>query len=161
MAQLNITLNEETLKALMLGNNEEAVRILLESVFDAVLKAEASEQIGADSYERSEERRTYRNGYRTRELTTRVGPLTLHVPKLRDGTFSTKLFSHYQRSEQALQLALMEMVLQGVSTRKVQEITDTLCGKRFSQTWSRLYAASWTGPFRPSRNAPCPGSIPL
>ena len=134
MAHLNITLNEETLKALMLGDHEEAVRTLLEAVFDAVLKAETSEQIGADSYERSEERRTYRNGYRTRELTTRVGPLILHVPKLRDCTFSTKLFSRYQRSEQALQLALMELVLQGVSTRKVQEITETLCGRRFSKS---------------------------
>jgi len=64
MTQLNITLNEETLKELMLGNRDEALRKLLEAVFNAILKAEASEQVGADLYERTDERLTYRNGYR-------------------------------------------------------------------------------------------------
>jgi len=77
MTQLNITLSEEVLKELMLGNRDEAVTKLLETVFDAVLKSEASEQIGAKEYERTEDRQTYRNGYRTRQLTTRVGSLDL------------------------------------------------------------------------------------
>lgn len=134
MTQLNITLDEQTLKELMLGNRDEAVRKLLEEVFNAVLKAEATDYIGADPYERSNERTTYRNGYRRRNLTTRVGSLTLHVPKLRDGTFSTQLFKSYERSEQALLLSLMEMVIQGVSTRKVSQITETLCGSSFSKS---------------------------
>ena len=67
MTQLNITLSEEVLKELMLGNRDEAVTKLLETVFDAVLKSEASEQIGAKEYERTEDRQTYRNGYRTRQ----------------------------------------------------------------------------------------------
>ena len=134
MTQLNITLSEEVLKELMLGNRDEAVTKLLETVFDAVLKSEASEQIGAKEYERTEDRQTYRNGYRTRQLTTRVGSLTLHVPKFRDGTFSTELFQNYERSEQALLLSLMEMVIQGVSTRKVATITETLCGTSFSKS---------------------------
>ncbi len=77
---------------LMLGNRDQAVTKLLEEVFNAVLKAEASEQLGAQGYERTEDRLAYRNGYRIRPLTTRVGTLTLHIPKFRDGTFSTQLF---------------------------------------------------------------------
>lgn len=134
MAQLHITLDEATLKDLMLGNRDQAVTKLLEEVFNAVLKAEATEQLGAHIYERTADRLTYRNGYRTRLFTTRVGTLTLHVPKFRDGSFSTELFRSYERSEQALLLSLMEMVLQGVSTRKVAQITETLCGSTFSKS---------------------------
>ncbi|HHU08137.1 MAG TPA: IS256 family transposase [Clostridiaceae bacterium] len=134
MTQLNITLSEETLKELMLGDRDEAVRKLLESVFNAVLNAEASEQVGADLYERTDERLTYRNGYRERQYKTRVGTLDLLIPKLRNGTFSTTLFANYERSEKALVLSLMEMVLQGISTRKVSMITETLCGSSFSKS---------------------------
>lgn len=134
MTQLNITLDEATLKELMLGNRDQAVTKLLEEVFNAVLKAEASEQLCAQAYERTEDRLTYRNGYRTRLFTTRVGTLTLHVPKFRDGSFSTQLFLSYERSEQALLLSLMDMVIQGVSTRKVAQITETLCGTTFSKS---------------------------
>jgi len=134
MAQVNLTIGEDILKELLLGNRENAVAKLLENVFNAVLKAQASEQLNAKPYERSEDRTSYRNGYRTRALTTRVGGLILHVPKFRDGSFSTDLFENYQRSEKALLLSLMEMVIQGVSTRKVSEITETLCGTGFSKS---------------------------
>jgi putative transposase len=134
MAQVHLTLDDEILKDLMLGNREGALAKLLEQVFNSVLQAQASEQLNAEPYERSDERTSYRNGYRTRSLTTRVGSLILHVPKFRDGTFSTDLFENYQRSEKALLLSLMEMVIQGVSTRKISEITETLCGTSFSKS---------------------------
>jgi len=134
MAQVHITLEDEILKELLLGNREEVIPKLLGKVFDAVLQAQASEQLNAEPYERSDERASYRNGYRTRSLTTRVGTLVLHVPKFRDGTFSTELFERYQRSEKALLLSLMEMVVQGVSTRKISNITETLCGTNFSKS---------------------------
>ena len=67
-------------------------------------------------------------------MTTRVGTLTLRVPRHRNGQFSTELFARYQRSEQALVLAMMEMVINGVSTRKVELITEELCGKKFSKS---------------------------
>jgi putative transposase len=63
-----------------------------------------------------------------------VGTLTLQIPKLRNGMFSTQLFQRYERSEQALCLSLMEMVLQGVSCRKVKQITETLCWTSFSKS---------------------------
>ncbi|NLO33496.1 MAG: hypothetical protein GX117_09095 [Candidatus Hydrogenedentes bacterium] len=62
-----------------------------------------------------------------------VGSLTVHVPKFWEGTFSTQLFNHHERSELALLLSLMEMVIQGVSTRKVEKIAETPCGTSFSK----------------------------
>src|SRR5690606_7633464 len=88
----------------------------------------------AAPFERSEERLGYRNGYRAREMKTRVGTLELRVPRVRSGSFSTELFERYQRSEQALLLAMMEMVINGVSTRKVRRITEELCGTSFSKS---------------------------
>ncbi|EJY54500.1 transposase mutator type [Alicyclobacillus hesperidum URH17-3-68] len=108
--------------------------MLLEKVLNQVLNAQASEQLQAEPYERSEDRQGYRNGTRPHPLTTRVGTLTLRVPRLRNGNFSTELFARYQRSEQALLLALVEMVIQGVSTRKIAAITEELCGTEFSKS---------------------------
>lgn len=88
----------------------------------------------AEPYERAEERQGYRNGIRRHPLTTRVGTLTLRVTRLRNGRFSTEWFARYQRSEQALLLAMVEMVIQGVSTRKITTITEELCGAKFSQS---------------------------
>ena len=122
------------MKELMLGKREEAVTELLEQVFNSVLEVQATEQLNAEPYERSDERTTYRNGSRARMLATGAGSLVVHVPKFRDGTFSMELFSSYQPSEQALLLSLMEMVIHDVSTRKISEITETLCGSSFSKS---------------------------
>ena len=132
MASYEITLNSEQLSDLL--TDDKGLQGLVETVLNQVLEAQVTEQIGARPYERSEARQAYRHGYRLRTLTTRVGPLVLHVPQVRDGSFSTTLFARYQRSEQALVLALMEMGLNGVSTRKVTAITETLCGTRFSRS---------------------------
>ena len=135
MAQFNITLTEELLHGLFSSNGrDQAVAKLLEEIFNQVLIAQSKEQIGADPYERTDERTAYRNGFRDRQLTTRVGHLHLRVPRHRNGDFSTELFERYQRCEQALVLAMMEMVVNGVSTRKVENITEELCGKKFSKS---------------------------
>lgn len=135
MAQFNITLTEEHLHGLFTGDGrDQAFAKLLEEIFNQVLLAQSKEQIGAEPYERTDQRRAYRNGFRDRQMTTRVGTLTLHVPRHRNGEFSTELFEQYQRSEQALVLAMMEMVINGVSTRKVENITGELCGKKFSKS---------------------------
>ena len=124
MTQLNFTLDQEDVKKILLSKDSDELKTLKEAVLNQILQAEAAEQIGAAYYERSENRKTQRNGTRIRTLTTRVGSLVLHVPKFRNGTFSTELFARYSRSERAFQLALIEMGIQGVSTRKVTEITD-------------------------------------
>src|ERR687885_1877700 len=140
MASYEITLNSEQLSDLL--TDDKGLQGLVETVLNQVLEAQVTEQLGARPYERSATRQAYRNGYRSRTLTTRVGPLVLHVPQVREGSFSTTLFARYQRSEQGLVLALMERVLNGVSTRKVAAITEELCGTRFSRsTVSQLCTA--------------------
>ncbi|HHV76766.1 MAG TPA: IS256 family transposase, partial [Syntrophothermus lipocalidus] len=129
MAQYHVTIDSELLQQLFLSDAKDAgMARLLQSVLNQVLEAQATEQLRAEPYERTEERLGYRNGTYPYNLTTRVGTITLRVPRLRNGKFSTELFSRYQRSEQAFILALMEMVVNGVSTRKVTEITEELCG---------------------------------
>jgi len=115
------------------------LREIVEVTLNRLLDSEISEHLQAGPYERSDARTGYRNGYRARQLKTRVGTLTLSVPMDREGTFRTELFERYQRSEKALVAGLMEMYLEGVSTRKVKDITEALCGTSFSKsTVSRL-----------------------
>ncbi len=97
------------------------------------MEMEFADHLGAGHYERTATRQGYRNGYRERQLNTRVGTLTLRVPRDREGKFSTRLFERCQRSEKALILALQEAYVAGVSTRKVSRITEKLCGTEFSK----------------------------
>ena len=132
MAPYQINLEDALLHGLF--QQDGAVARLLEQVLNQVLQAQVAEQLQAAPYERTEDRQGYRNGTYPHTLTTRVGRLTLRVPRIRGGQFSTDLFLRYQRSEQALVLSLMEMVIQGVSTRKVAQITEELCGTEFSKS---------------------------
>ncbi|MEK1483400.1 IS256 family transposase, partial [Limosilactobacillus fermentum] len=111
MPKVELNLEDDELKELLLGDRDKAMQSIMAKILDEILKSEATEQIKAKAYERE-----------------------LHVPKLRHGNFSTQLFKRYQRSEQAFDLALMEMVIQGVSTRKVAEITKKLRGTTFSKS---------------------------
>ena len=117
---------------LALFKSDDALRALLETTVQQVLEAEMDEAIGASKSERTGERRGYRSGHYGRKLTTRIGTLELRVPQDRGGLFRTEVFARYQRSEKALLLALAEMYVQGVSTRKVRAITEELCGHGFS-----------------------------
>lgn len=110
------------------------LRGIMERALQTILEEEMAAHLQAAPYERTGERRGYRNGTKPRELRTRVGTIELRVPQDREGTFSTELFARYQRSEQALVTALMEMYVHGVSTRKVTQITEALCGTSFSKS---------------------------
>ena len=132
MAGYDVSVGKDLLPGLSSG--QDGLAKLVEAVLNQILEAQVTESLGADRHERSEERQGYRNGYRLRTLFTRVGPVTLQVPQTRDGSFSTDIFRRYQRSEQAFVVALMEMVVQGVSTRKVSIITEELCGASFSKS---------------------------
>jgi putative transposase len=116
------------------AEGDDGVRRLLETVVQRVLDEELTAFLGAEAYERSDARQGHRNGYKPRQLKTRVGTLELLVPKDREGRFRTELFERYQRSEKALLLAIAEMYVQGVSTRKVKNITEVLCGLEISRT---------------------------
>jgi len=122
-----------------LVDDPDFLRDVVQGVLQRLLEAEITEHVQAAPFERSDKRRGYRNGYRERQLKTRVGKLHLLVPMDREGTFRTELFERYQRSEKALVSTLMEMYLEGVSTRKVKDITEALCGVSFGKsTVSRL-----------------------
>ncbi|TIT08716.1 MAG: IS256 family transposase, partial [Mesorhizobium sp.] len=131
MTKRDVRLSRGELKALLLSD-EDGLRRVLQTVVQEALEAEMTEAIGAEKGERTTERVGYRSGYYERKLVTRVGVLELRVPQDRAGRFSTELFERYQRSEKALVSALVEMYVQGVSTRKVKAITEELCGHSFS-----------------------------
>ncbi|MCA1740586.1 MAG: IS256 family transposase [Actinobacteria bacterium] len=126
----------------VLLDEPDFLREIVERVLQEVLEAEMTEHIGAAPYERTDARKGQRNGYKPRVLRTRVGTLNLLVPQDREGTFSTRLFSRYQRNEKALCLALMEMYVEGLSTRKVKEVTEALCGTSFSKSLVSSLAGS-------------------
>ncbi len=107
---------------------------IVERVVQELLETEMTKHVGAAPYVRTTERKGRRNGHKPRMLRTRVGTLNLLVPQDREGTFSTRLFSRYQRNEKALVLALMEMYVEGVSTRNVKDVTEALCGASFSKS---------------------------
>jgi putative transposase len=133
---------DEQMAQEVLLDEPDFLRGIVERVLQEVLEAEMSEHIGAAPYERTDARKGHRNGHKPRMLRTRVGTLSLLVPQDREGTFSTRLFSRYQRNEKALCLALMEMYVEGVSTRKVKEVTEALCGTSFSKSLVSSLAGS-------------------
>jgi putative transposase len=116
----------------LVSEEQDLLRSLVQEVVQQVLEWEMEEALQAGKGERTESRLGYRSGYYSRTLLTRVGRLELRVPQDRHGRFSTQVFERYQRSEKALVLALAEMYVQGVSTRKVKAITEELCGHAFS-----------------------------
>ena len=134
MAQINITLSQDEVKQVLMGDHEESFRFLLERILNEIMKAESEEQLGAAKHERTEERQDYRNGTRERSLTTRIGTLTLEVPRHRNEPFHTMVFDNYQRSEASLIATMVQMVVVGVSTRKVSRVVEELCGKEFSKS---------------------------
>lgn len=106
----------------------DLIRRMMLEVLQGVLQQEFDHFLGAGRWQRSEERRGWRNGSKRRGLHTRVGTLELKVPKDREGRFQPSLFERYQRSEMELVLSLVEIYIQGVSTRNVQKIVEQLCG---------------------------------
>ena len=131
MSPYQITLDDTLLQRLF---QNDGLKPLLEQVLNQALQAQVTEAIGAAPHQRTDERTPYRNGYRERQLLTRIGSLTLRVPKLREGTFTPDLFERYQRSERALLSCLVERVIQGVSTRKVSAVVEELCGETVSKS---------------------------
>ena len=132
MAQLNITLDQKEILQLLTDSRPDAFREILQTGLNRILQAESSEQLKAEKYERTEERTDSRNGSRERELQTRLGRITLNVPRHRNQPFKTLIFENYSRSERALITTMAEMVVEGVSTRKISNVMETLCDTPFS-----------------------------
>ncbi|MDI6877705.1 MAG: IS256 family transposase [Methanomicrobiales archaeon] len=109
-----------------LTGNDEGMKILLTWFLNEVMEQEAEEQTGAGRYQRTGSRRAHRNGHRARTLRTRYGDVTLEKPLLREFPFQTKVFERYARVEKAIESIVLESYLQGVSTRKVQQVLSHL-----------------------------------
>ena len=127
----NENTNLKEIQAVLSGEGD-FLKPLVKAVMEEIMEAEMEAVVGASKGERTSERLGYRSGHYTRRLITRVGTLELRVPQDRAGRFSTEVFERYQRSEKALVAALVEMYVQGVSTRKVKAISEELCGHEFS-----------------------------
>ena len=126
----------------ILAEDRDLLKSIVAEALQQTLEAEMDEALGAEKSERTTNRVGYRSGYYGRTLVTRVGKIELRVPQDRQGRFRTEVFERYQRSEKALTAAMMQMYLQGVSTRKVKAITEELCGHEFSSaSISRIVAA--------------------
>lgn len=111
---------------------EDALRAMVATLVQETIRSEFEQHVGAAPYERTAERRGIRNGSYPRGFKTRVGSITLSIPRDRAGLFRPTLFAKYERSEQALVLAMIEMYFHGVSTRKVNTIVEQLCGTSIS-----------------------------
>lgn len=118
---------------------DQMIQVLDECGFDGMaraigilvneaMKIERNEALGAQPYERTDHRRGYANGFKPKTLSTRIGQVELKVPQTRGVEFYPKSLERGVRSERALKLAVAEMYVQGVSTRKITKITSELCG---------------------------------
>jgi transposase-like protein len=118
-----------------LTDNDEGMKQIITWFLNEVMQEEADKQAGAGRYRRTSSRKAYRNGLRKRTLNTRHGELTLNKPQLRDTPFQTKVFERYSRVEKALENAIIESYLQGVSTRKIQDIVAHLGVEKISASY--------------------------
>jgi transposase-like protein len=114
------------LRKMELELDDDWLRQMVQNFTQAVIELEAEQQIGAGRHERSLSRTTQRNGYRERGLATRVGELELRIPKLRTGSFFPSLLEPRRRAEKALVAVVQEAYVEGVSTRKVDDLLIAL-----------------------------------
>lgn len=135
MSKQIVQLNEQVIKTEL----KELVRQSVQEVLNGFLDAEADRLTNASKYERTEGRRDTRAGHYSRKLLTGAGEIELEMPKLRTLTFETAIIERYKRREASIEEALVEMYLAGVSTRRVEDITEILWNARLSAgTMSRL-----------------------
>ncbi len=117
---------EELLRKARMEQDADFLREGVRVLSQALMELEVSEQLGAGKHERTEGRKGYRNGYREREWDTRVGTVELAVPKVRDGSYFPSLLEPRRRAERALTAVVQEAYVQGVSTRRVDELVKSL-----------------------------------
>ena len=131
--QTDCTLPEELLEQIA-QEGLDVLPDLIRTVINTAMQVERQNHLSAAPYERTGERRGYANGYKPKTMTTRVGKITFDIPQVRDGGFYPQSLEKGLRSERALKLALAEMYVQGVSTRRVAAITEQLCGTEVSSS---------------------------
>jgi putative transposase len=119
---------------LLIAEGFEGMADAMSILFNEAMRLDRNQHLGAGPWERVEARQGYANGYKPKQVQSRIGTLSLQVPQTRDTDFYPTSLERGIRSERALKLALAEMYVQGVSTRKVAKITEELCGFEISST---------------------------
>ena len=119
---------------LLANEGFEGMANAMQLLLNEAMKLERSEYLNADPYQRTQERRSYANGFKDKTVASRLGKLELRVPQTRDSEFYPSALERGERSERAFKLAIAEMYVQGVSTRKVAKITQELCGTEVTST---------------------------
>ncbi len=156
MSEQIVQLNEQVIKTEL----KELVRQSVQEVLNGLLDAEADQLTNARKYERTEQRQDTRAGHYTRKLLTGAGEVELEVPKLRTLTFETAISERYRRRESSVEEALVEMYLAGVSTRRIEDITQLLWDAKLSAgTMSRLNGKAYEQ-IEVWRNRPLSGAYP-
>lgn len=128
MAMLTNDTGISSLAEVLSERGLEGLGSAVEILINEAMRIERDKHLNAKSYERTELRSGYANGFKQKQLKTRLGSLNLQVPQVRDSNFYPSFLEKGLRSERALSLSLAEMYLQGVSTRKVGAILDEMCG---------------------------------
>jgi len=126
----------------------------MQTLLNECMKIERQQALGVGPYQRGEARRGQANGFKPKTIKTRIGPLALSVPQVRGASFYPSSLERGSRSEKALRLALAEMYVQGVSTRKVSQITEELCGCEVSSSDVSRAAAMLDEELEKWRNRP-------
>src|SRR5213596_429611 len=124
---------EEVVRQVLRDEHADVIRESVRAVAQELMEAEVSELIGAKLGERSEDRATHRNGYRPRRWDTRAGEVELQIPKLRQGSYFPSFLQPRKRSEQALVAVVQQAYVCGVSTRRVDQLVESL-GLRISRS---------------------------
>jgi putative transposase len=136
MTQIQFNLNLDYLKESVMNSDIDAViKASIVLVLNSVMEKERDDHLQVGAYERSSDRFDSRNGYYERDLILSIGRVTLKVPRTRKGEFSPSLFEKYARCDQAFVLSMLEMVVNGVSTRKVKNVVQQLCGESVSKSF--------------------------
>ncbi|MFD2130371.1 IS256 family transposase [Pseudogracilibacillus auburnensis] len=136
MTQLQFNLNMDLLKDSVMNSNIDAVvKSTIVLVLNEYMEKERDEHLKVHAYERSSYRQDYRNGYYERDFMMSIGKIRLRVPRTRSGEFAPTVFEKYARCDKAFVLSMVEMVVNGVSTRKVKKIVEELCGESVSKSF--------------------------
>ena len=123
-----VSLSEESLRS----DLRELVRKTVEDTLNGLLEAEADELVGAERYGRTAEREAYRAGHHGRGPATSSGEVTIHMPKLKGARLATAAIERYRRRETSVEEAMIEMYLAGVSTRRIEDVSEILWGSSVS-----------------------------
>jgi len=131
----NLTLEQRTAFAELLTlKDQDALKEMLSLVYDAAIRAQFDEHIGAEPHERAEGRRDLRNSSRTRGLNTRAGSLDLEIPRARNSNFRPTVIDQFRRSERALVSVIQEAFVSGISTRKMEGVLATMGVERLAKS---------------------------